>query len=116
MKNERGSSFIEAVVALAILSIIGVGFLAALATTSSTRLIADEHASARIIAESQMENIKKQTYAFSYDDIPVSADYAGYSATLDIDNLRNGNIQKITVTVRHHSKDITSLESYKVNR
>jgi len=116
MKNEKGFSFIETVVALALLGIIGVAFLSALATTSSTRLIADEHASARILAESHMEFIKKQTYAFSYDSIPIPAEYPGYSAVVTIDNLRNGNIQKITVTIRHHGQDIETLESYKVNR
>jgi len=116
MKSERGSSLIETLVALALLGIIGVAFLSALATSSNTRVIADEHASARILAESQIENIKKQTYALSYDPIPIPADYAGYSAAIDVDSMRNGNIQKVTVTVRHHNKDITRLETYKVNR
>ncbi|MFC1914377.1 prepilin-type N-terminal cleavage/methylation domain-containing protein [Chloroflexota bacterium] len=116
MKSEKGSSLIETVVALALLGIIGAAFLGATATGSSTRLIADEHASARILAESQMEDLKKQDYSFSYGPVPVSAEYPGYSAAVDVDNLRNGNIQKITVTIRHHNKDITSLESYKVSR
>ena len=116
MKSETGSSLIEAVVALALLGIIGVAFLGALATTSNSRSIADEHVSARIIAESQMENLKKQTYAFSYDPVSIPSDYPGYSAAVNIDNQRNGNIQKITVTIRHHDRDIETLESYKVNR
>ena len=116
MKSEIGSSLIETVVALALLGIIGVAFLSALATTSNSRLIADEHASARILAESQMEDIKKQTYSFSYGPVPISAEYPGYSAAVNIDNLRNGNIQKITVTIRHHDRNIETLESYKVNR
>ena len=116
MKSEIGTSLIETVVALALLGIIGVAFLSALSTSSNARLIADEHASSRILAESQIEDIMKQTYAFSYDPMSVPAEYPGYSAIIDIDNLRNGNIQKITVTIRHHNKDITKLESYKVNR
>jgi prepilin-type N-terminal cleavage/methylation domain-containing protein len=116
MRNERGVSLIETVIALALLGIIGTAFLGALATTSNTRTIADEHASARIIAESQMEEIKKQTYTFSYDPMPIPVGYPGYSATIDVDNMRNGNIQKITVTVTHHNRDITQLESYKTSR
>ena len=116
MKSERGTSLIETLVALALLGIIGVAFLSALATSSNARSIADEHVSARILAESQMENIKKQTYAFSYDPVPIPAEYPGYSAAIDVDNLRNGNIQKITVTIRHHDRDIKTLESYKGNR
>ncbi len=116
MKSENGSSLLETVVALALLGIIGVAFLNGLATSSSSRLIADEHASARILAESQMEDIKKQTYALAYDPVPIPAVYPGYSAAIVTDSMRNGNIQKITVTIRHHSKDITTLEIYKVNR
>ena len=116
MRSEKGTSLIETVVALALLGIIGVAFLGALATTSNSRLIVDEHVSARILAESQMENIKKQTYAFSYDPVPIPADYPGYSAEIDVDNMRNGNIQKITVTIQHHGRDIETLECYKVNR
>lgn len=116
MKSEIGSSLIETVVALALLGITGAVFLGALATSSNSRFLADEHTSARIIAESQMENLKKQTYAFSYDDVPIPAEYPGFSAVVDINNIRNGNIQKITVTIRHHDEDIEALESYKVNR
>lgn len=116
MKSERGSSLIETVVALALLGIIGVSFPGALAATSNTRVIADEHTTARILAESQMEGIRKQAYAFSYNATPVPGEYPGYTAVIDVDNLRNGNIQKITVTVSHHDREIETLESYKVSR
>ena len=117
MKSEIGSSFIETVVALALLGIISLAFLSGLATTSNGRLIADEHASARIIAESQMEDIKRQLYASSYNvTASILAEYPGYSIpTPEVDSLGSG-IQKITITVRHHNKDITNLESYKVDR
>ena len=116
MKSEIGTSLLETLVALALLGIISVAFLGALATSSSARLIADEHASGRILAESQMENLKKQDYASSYDPIAIPGEYAGYSAAVNIDTLRNGSIQKITVTVSHHSRDVATLESYKVTR
>ncbi|OGO24927.1 MAG: hypothetical protein A2144_04465 [Chloroflexi bacterium RBG_16_50_9] len=116
MKNQNGSSFIEAAVALALLGIIGVTFLGAMATSSTTRTIADEHATSRILAESQMEEVKKQTYAFSYNPITVPPEFDGYYAIIDVDNMRNGNIQKISITIRHHNKEITTLESYKVNQ
>ena len=116
MKSERGASLIETLVALVLLGIIGAAFLNALAMTSNARSLADERASARIIAESQTENITKQDYNFSYDTIPIPDEYGGYSADVVVDPIRNGNIQKITVTISHHNRDVTTLESYKVKR
>ena len=116
MKGEKGTSFLETIVALVLLGIIGVAFLSAVATTSNARLVADEHAVARALAESQMETIKQQDYAFSYVSPSIAAEYAGYSTQIDVDNMRNKHIQKITITVRHHDRDITTLESYKANR
>ena len=116
MKSEKGVSLIETMVALAILGIIAAVFLGALATSSSSRAIADERASAKILAESQMENIKKQEYKFSYDAIPIPDEYTSYAAEVTVDPIRNSQIQKITITIRHQNQDVTSLESYKVNR
>ena len=116
MKSERGASLIETLVALVLLGIIGAAFLSALATTANARSIADERATARILAESQTENLTKQPYAFSYNPVPIPDEYGGYSADVVVDPMRNGNIQKITVTISHHNRDVTTLESYKVNR
>ena len=107
---------IEVVVALALLSAIGVAFLSALATTSSSRSISNEHNAARILAASQMESILNEAYSLSYHPVQVPPEYNGYTTAIDIDNLFDGNIQKITITVRHHDKYLTKLESYKVIR
>jgi prepilin-type N-terminal cleavage/methylation domain-containing protein len=116
MKSEKGVSLIETIVALALMGIIAVTFLGALATTTNTRSLADERASAKILAESQMENVKKQDYALSYDTVPIPDEYASYSAEILVDSMRNGKIQKITVTIRHKDRDVSTLESYKVER
>jgi hypothetical protein len=94
-----------------------VAFLGALGTGSNARAIADEHTSARILAESQMEDIKKQSFSSSYTPTEsLLAEYPGYSIPDPQVVSLGAGIQKITITVRHHNKDVHTLESYKVDR
>lgn len=115
-KSEAGATLIEVVIALALLGIIGGTFLSALATTSNSRSISSEHTAGRIIAGSQMDNILTQPFAISYDVFQIPPEYNGYTSEVLIDNLYDGNLQKITITVRHGDKEVTKLESYKVTR
>jgi len=122
MKSEKGISLIETIVAVAILGIIAAAFLSALANTSSARATNDERTSAKILAETILENIKRENYSASYDpDIvapsEILAKFPGYTfLPFDITNERNGNIQKIVITIQHHNHDVLSLETYKVDR
>jgi prepilin-type N-terminal cleavage/methylation domain-containing protein len=115
IKGEKGFSLLETIVALALLGILSVSFLSGLATTSSARATADERAGAKILAETYMENIKKLEYSSTYD-ITIPEEYAGYSVNLTVENERNSDIQKLTLTVWHHGHDVLTLESYKVRR
>ena len=54
-KREEGISLLETIVALGLLGIIAVGLLSGLATTSTARVTADEHVSAKILAESAID-------------------------------------------------------------
>ncbi len=120
-KSEKGISLLETILAVAILGIIGVTFLSALATTSTARATNDERTSAKILAETIIENIKKLSFATEYDMDAVwpssmRTNYPGYTPSWVITNERNGNIQKITVTIRHKSHDVLVLESYNLDR
>jgi prepilin-type N-terminal cleavage/methylation domain-containing protein len=114
MKSEKGFTLIETVVALALMSIICVSFLSGLATTSSSRALAEERVSAKILAEAQMENVKKQAYTDNYTLINPDG-YDGYSTNLTVEDFYY-NLQKITVTIYHHDDEVFTLESFKVKR
>lgn len=118
MRSQKGIALLETIVALALLGIIGVSFLNGLATTSTARATADERASAKILAESIIEDIKKEEYLSSYDDVwdKYKDEYEGYSSSINVENLKNGFIQKLTITIQHHNHDVLTLESYKVKR
>ena len=126
MKNEKGFSLIEVMIAIALLGIIGVAILGALATASRAIFVADERATAESLARSQMEYVKDPVNEqFEYDDSPSyeevdvpSADHPNYTTSVNADMLLDptDGIQKITVTVKHDGTTIITLEGYKVDR
>ena len=148
MRNERGFSLIEVIIALALLGIIAVVFLGGLATASKAILVADVRTTAESLARSQMEYVKSQNYStdsWSYtvtslehsspqqpswwdDDNPplLSSNYAGYSVgakaeDFDVDNdgdidADDEDIRLITVTIKHGTEQVITLEDYKVDR
>jgi prepilin-type N-terminal cleavage/methylation domain-containing protein len=117
MENEKGFSLIEVIVAVALLGIISVAFLGGLSTASRALLTADQLETAKNLAETQIEYVKGQPYAASYEPAPIPSEYAGYSATVDVSTItsRDGNIQKITVIIEHSEEQVTTLQGYKVN-
>ena len=115
MKSEKGISLIETIIAVVILSIISASFLGALATTSSARAINEERTAAKILAETILENIKTENYSISYN-AAIPDEFPGYSANVSAIAERNGNIQKIVITVLHNDEYVLNLESYKVDR
>jgi len=141
MKDQKGFSLIEVVIAVALLGIIAAGFLGALATASKVLFIADERATAESLARSQMEYVKNCKYgdlptSWSYElpsghpswdeDHSLPAGYEGYSVAVtgniidaNGDDTLDSGIQKITVTVKHPidpTPDVITLEDYKVDR
>ena len=121
--GESGVTFIETVVALAILGVIAVAFLNGLTTTSKSAFIADEQTTAESLAQSQIEWVKNASYSYnattySPAPIPSGKDYLNYSALITAEPLRDPDdgIQKITVTVKRSDKGVIKLEGYKVDR
>jgi len=114
MKSEKGFSLIEVLVALVLLSIIGVCFLGGLGTVSGITFSVDNRETAKNLAETQIEYIKGQPYATSYDQSPILGQYDGYTATIDVESLQDSNIQKITVIIEQQGKAAMKLETYRV--
>ena len=115
LRSEKGISLIETLVSLALLGTIGVSFLSGLATTSTARVTADEQVSAKILAETLLDHIKKEDYASSYN-YTIPSEFAGYTANVTVDNIKNEDIQKLTVKIEHQGDEVFLLESYKVRR
>jgi len=127
IKNERGFTFVEVVIALAILGVIAAGFLMALATASKAIIIADERTTAESLARSQMEYVKKQGYDGTNNppqyavvsDIPSTYSIDISAVRLDPEGDGTGDddgIQKIIITVDHQGEPVITLVGYKADR
>lgn len=118
MKNEKGFTLLETLISIALISIIVVGILMGLATSSKVLLVSDNLQTARNLAESQMEYIRQLPYASSYapESIPDDSAYSGFSVEIDVMDIsdRDTTIQNVTVVVSRNGKEITSLSSFKV--
>jgi len=123
MNSEKGFTILEVLVAIGLLGILSVAFLGGLSTVSKALFLADERTTAESLARSQMEYVKNEMYddtnpyTYAQTDVPSSDDPA-YTISVDVEplNTPDDGIQKITVTVNHHSKQVIILEGYKVDR
>jgi type II secretory pathway pseudopilin PulG len=116
-RRESGQILVELLVAVAILGITAVAFFNGLSTSSNIVFSVDERETAKNLAENQMEYLKDQAYAASYVPAQIPDEYPGYSANISVSAIasRDGNIQKITVIIKHQNKEVVRLEGYKVN-
>jgi prepilin-type N-terminal cleavage/methylation domain-containing protein len=60
--RSRGFTFIEVLLAIAILGVISIAFMSALSTSSNVLIIADARTTAESLARRQMEYVKSQGY------------------------------------------------------
>ena len=131
MKNEKGFSLLEVLLAIALMGIVAVAFLGSLATASKASSIADERATAESLARSQMEFVRSQAYSSAPWDYTLTwqfrnstdpplpwydasknpplltSNYAGYTASVNtvLVHSTDDGLQKIIVVVKFPSYD-----------
>jgi prepilin-type N-terminal cleavage/methylation domain-containing protein len=118
LKNQKGISLVEVMVALAILGTAVAAFVIALSTGSLTITEQNKETTSQSLAQTQMEYTKNYTYAVGAVTYPVLPPPATYSVTIGVMAVPGAdtNIQKITVTVFKESKNVLTVTDYKVNR
>ncbi len=132
--DQRGIVLAEALVALALLGILGTGLISALTTSTTARGRVEEEVAAHNLARAQMEYTKNVPYIeYVYGSPDVTPNYArvddpsnpdaieipaGYSIGLAAQALNqpDDGIQEITVTVYRDGRSLVTLHAYKVNR
>jgi type II secretory pathway pseudopilin PulG len=141
IKNQKGIAFIETLIALVILGLIGTAFLMALSVSSKALITSDELTISESLSRSQLEFIKQQPYdpaAAGGEGIyaKVGNIPAGYEIwSIDSSSAvvvaivgvpwdsqtgaaagSDSGLQKIRLVIKHNGIEVYSIEGYKVNR
>lgn len=119
LSNKKGVTLVESLVALAIVAIAVIPFLAAFSTGSLNVKELDRRVTAQTLGRSQLEYTKNLAYVIApasyaiFTPIPT-----GYSIDSDATSIsgRDVNIQRVTVTVKYEGKVLLTLDDFKLNR
>ena len=112
IRDQRGSSLIEVMLSIALLGILVVGFLSAIGTGSMALFTTDERQTAKNLAESQMEYVKRLPFDNSYEAADFGDEYAGYAAAIMVSGMGE-NLQAIEVIITRNGKEVLRLRNYK---
>lgn len=121
--RSKGLTLVEIVIAMALIAIIGVGFLGGLSQAMFSLHIADVRTTAESLARSEMEAIKSEPYRPAPWDGDPEKKFEGYTITASAEALddpetpEKENLQEITVTVTHHDRGlVVTLIGYRSRR
>ncbi len=132
LRKQTGFTLIEILVAVALLSMIGVAFLNALFSTSKTVTASQENVAVESLARSQVERIKSEDYvpvaaynpsdpAYRYELIDVPADLlaAGYSVEINppvviIPGAAGFELQSVAVVIKRNGEAVFTISIYSV--
>jgi len=119
--SEKGAIFIEILIGIVILGLVGVAILSGFTTSFKAITIIDENTLAKNLARNQMEYIDKHTYQYEATTYLLNPGLEipdGWEVLPSIVEPLYGvddGIQKVTVTVWNHGKEVYTLAVYKLD-
>ena len=139
IKNEKGASLVEVILALGLLGLFATTFAMAVFIATKSIAIADERTTAESLARAQMEYIKRQEYIYDNNEaeyIEINLDENPNYLIWSVDHLGSiveevvavpwdsqsnmwtspdVGLQKIILKIYHQGKEVLTLEGYKVD-
>ncbi|MDO8531134.1 MAG: type II secretion system protein [Dehalococcoidia bacterium] len=115
--DQRGSSLLESVLAVALLGIVAVVLLAGLSSGSLATREAQSSVGAEQMALSQVEYMKGLPYQAppaSYATVTPSPDYTLTASAVSAES--DNNVSLVTITVSLNGQPYVTLQTYKTNR
>jgi len=133
LREQKGFTLVETLVAVAIMAAIGVGLLTALDTNARATRTLDEKVVATNLATAYIEAVKAMPYAETYPEpenlitippqyiVSVDIDFSSDGTSGDgidwVDTYTDENIQKLTVTVsREDGNHVLTVCAFKTKR
>lgn len=116
IQGSEGSLLLDAVIAVAVLTLVGSAVLAGLSTTATVRASTDTTTTAQSVGRNQMEYIFSLPYQDPASSYPVLTVPQGYSVTADAEEyvVGDSDIAKVVVRVSHGSQVVLVLETLRV--
>ena len=135
LKEQKGFTFIEVLMGVAIMGLIVAAFMLALVTAFKANMLAEVRTTADALARAQMEFIKAQSYGDNYDALYIPPDKESYTIWYDPNNnddtlddvnasasgkvagyeIHEG-LQKIILIIKHNDSSVLYLEGFKAER
>jgi len=123
LKRQRGFTFIEVLIGIALMGLIVAAFMMALATAFKANMLAEIRTTADSLARAQLEYIKAQPYSednsyFRFSVIPEGYEIWSLDSGMnEIDGVQTipvyDGLQKLIVLIKHNDSNILTLEGYK---
>ncbi len=121
---ESGTTLLEVLIGIAMLSLVVVAFLSGLTTSLQGTILADEQTVAESLGRTQLEAIKNSVY----NDIPpyhynkIANVPPGYDININVSpidpetgtvNFTDTGLQRITITISRGNKQVLVVETFK---
>lgn len=118
LKDEKGLSLVESIVAMAIVGVVVVAFAVAMSSGVIAVRENDQEVAVQSLARTQLEYIKGYPYvpeATTYPSVNTTDNYSISVAVTAVPDT-DANIQKVTANISRDGHLLLTVEDYKVNR